>query len=55
MFQESPSSAQESAGDPVGKAIVEQSLLLLLSITQKPFGQYLAMLMGTVWQDDEVE
>ena len=42
-------------GDPVGKAIVEQSLLLLLSITQKPFGQYLTMLMGTVWQDNEVE
>lgn len=42
-------------GDPVGKAIVEQSLLLLLSITQKPFGQYLTMLMGTVWQDDELE
>ena len=42
-------------GDPVGKAIVEQSLLLLLSITQKPFGQYLTMLMGTVWQDNELE
>ena len=42
-------------GDPVGKAIVDQSMLLLLSITQKPFGQYLTMLMGTVWQDDDLE
>ena len=42
-------------GDPVGKAIVEQSLLLLLSITRKPFGQYLTMLIGTVWQDGELE
>ena len=42
-------------GDPVGMAIVEQSLLLLLAITQKPFGQYLTMLMGTVCQDAELE
>lgn len=42
-------------GKPVGTAIVEQSLLLLLSISQKPFGNYLMMLMGTVWQDDELE
>ena len=27
----------------------------MLTITQKPFGQYLTMLMGTVWQDAELE
>ena len=44
----------KSKGERVGTAIVEQSLLLLLSVTQRPFGQYLTMLMGTVWQDDEM-
>ena len=44
----------KARGERVGKAIVDRSLLLLLSVTQKPFGQYLAMLMGTVWQDDEI-
>ena len=44
----------KTKGERVGKAIVDQSLLPLLSVTQKPFGQYLVMLMGTVWQDDEL-
>lgn len=43
----------KSRGDPVGTTIVEQTLMLLLSITQKPFGQYLTALMGTMWQEDE--
>ena len=42
-------------GQRVGKSIVDQSLLPLLSVTQKPFGQHLAMLIGTMWQDDELE
>lgn len=41
-------------GDPVGRAILEQSLPVLLSITHKPFGRYLAVLMRTAWQDDEL-
>lgn len=44
----------KSRGERVGSAIVDRSLLLLLSVTQKPFGKYLAILMGTVWQEDEI-
>ena len=44
----------KSRGERVGTGIVDQSLLLLLSVTQKPFGQYLTMLMGTIWQEDEL-
>ncbi len=40
-------------GEPVGRAILEQSLPILLSVTHRPFGDYLVVLMGTVWQDDE--
>lgn len=43
----------KSRGERVGSAIVDRSLLLLLSVTQKPFGNYLTMLMGTVWQEHE--
>jgi hypothetical protein len=42
-------------GEPVGRAIFEQSFPLLLSVTHKPFGQYLTILMGTAWQDDELQ
>ena len=42
-------------GDRVGTPIVEQSLPLLVTITQKPFGDHLAMLMATIWLDDEIE
>ncbi len=41
-------------GDPVGIAILEQSLPLLLSVTHKQFGNFLMLLMGTIWQDDEL-
>lgn len=41
-------------GEPVGRAILEQSLPILLSVSHRTFGQYLAVLMGTIWQDDEV-
>lgn len=44
----------KATGERVGTAIVDRSLLLLLSVTQKPFRRYMTMLMGTLWQDDEV-
>jgi hypothetical protein len=42
-------------GDTVGQHIFEQSFPILVSATQKPFGQYLAALMGTCWQENEIE
>ena len=39
-------------GTSIGRAIMEQSLPALVSATQKPFGNYLAMLIGTIWADD---
>ena len=44
----------KAKGKRVGTDIVDRSLLLLLSVTQRPFGEYIAMLMATVWQDDEL-
>lgn len=41
-------------GDPVGRTILEQSLPILLSLTLQPFGEYLTVLMRTIWQDDEL-
>lgn len=41
-------------GELVGKSIFEQSFPILLSVTHKPFGDFLLLLMGTIWQDDEV-
>lgn len=41
-------------GEPVGRSIFEQSFPLLVSLTHKPFGKYLTVLMGTIWQDDEL-
>jgi len=38
----------------VGKSIFEQSFPILLSITHKPFGDFLLHLMGTIWQEDEL-
>jgi hypothetical protein len=43
-----------SKGKSVGADIFEQSFPILVSVTHKPFGQHLAMLMGTIWQDDEL-
>ena len=42
-------------GDRVALPIFEQSFPLLLSSTHKPFGDFLVMLMATVWQDDELK
>jgi len=41
-------------GEPVGRQIFEQSLPILLSTSHGPFGSLLTMLMGTMWQDDEL-
>lgn len=43
-----------SKGKCVGADIFEQSFPILISVTHKPFGQFLAFLMGTIWQDDEL-
>ncbi len=43
----------KAKGERVGTTIVDRSLLLLLSVTQKPFREYLMMLTATVWHDDE--
>lgn len=43
-----------SKGKCVGVDIFEQSFPILISITQKPFGEHLEMLMATIWQDDEL-
>lgn len=41
-------------GESVGAAIFEQTFPLLVSVTQKPFGEHLLMLMGTIWQEEEL-
>jgi len=38
----------------VGADIFEQSFPILVSVTLKPFGENLSLLMGTIWQDDEL-
>ncbi len=40
-------------GEPVGRAILEQSFPALMSMVNRPFGQLIEMLMGTIWQEDE--
>jgi len=42
-------------GNPVGEQIVEQSFPMLLSVTQRPFGEYLGLLMQTGWPDDSLQ
>ena len=43
-----------SKGRSVGSDIFEQSFPILVSVTQKPFGKYLSMLMKTIWPDNEL-
>ena len=43
-----------SKGKSVGADILEQSFPTLVSVTQKPFGEHLVMLMRTIWQEDEL-
>jgi len=42
-------------GEPVGRSIFDQSFPVLVSVTNKPFGEQLMMLIGTIWQDDELK
>jgi hypothetical protein len=41
-------------GTSIGRRIFEQSFPLLVSGTQKPFGEYLSILLRTIWDEDEV-
>lgn len=41
-------------GKSIGRQVFEQSFPFLLSATQKPFGDFLVVLMGTIWQEDEL-
>jgi hypothetical protein len=41
-------------GHCIGEDIFTQSFPILLSVTQKPFGEYLMMLLATIWQDVEM-
>ena len=43
-----------SKGRSVGADIFEQSFPSLVSVTQKPCGDHLLMLMGTIWQGNEL-
>ena len=44
----------KNKGESVGRQIFEHSFPMLLSATQKPFGEFLAMLMGTIWDEGEI-
>ena len=44
----------KSKGEMVGHQIFEQSFPILVSSTQKPFGEFLSLLMATCWQDAEL-
>jgi hypothetical protein len=44
----------KTKGEPVGLNIFKQSFPILLSVTHKPFGEYLLYIMGTIWQEDEI-
>jgi len=41
-------------GESVGKRIFERSFPMLVSATQKQIGESLAVLMATIWADDEL-
>lgn len=41
-------------GTLVGKSIFEQSFPILVSTTGKPFNDFLLLLMGSIWQEDEL-
>jgi len=52
--EETPEVLIAFRGEPVGRQIFAQSFPILLSVTHKPFGEYLLILMGTLWQEDEL-
>ncbi len=41
-------------GEPLGRDIFEQSFLILMSLTHKPFGDHLLRLMSTITPEDEL-
>ena len=41
-------------GSGIGAHIFEQSFPILVSVTHKPFGELPQMLMGTIWQEDQL-
>jgi hypothetical protein len=41
-------------GKPVGESIFEQSFPILVSVTHKPFGEQLTLLIATIWPDNEL-
>jgi hypothetical protein len=43
-----------SKGTPVGLDIFQQSFPILVSVTHKPFSEYLLKLMATIFQEDEL-
>jgi len=45
---------KKRTGVLVGQQIFEQSLPLLMSVTHKPFGDYLIRLMASIWSEDEL-
>ena len=41
-------------GDPVGRQIFAQSFPILVSVL-KPFGEWLTLMLATIWHDDELQ
>jgi hypothetical protein len=44
----------KNRGKSLGRRVFERSFPMLLSATQKPFGEFLAVLMSTIWDEDEL-
>ena len=42
-------------GEAMGRCIFEQTFPILLSVTQKPFSEFLPLLLATCWQEDELK
>jgi hypothetical protein len=41
-------------GESVGRRIFEKSFPMLVSVTHEPFGEFLEVLMCTIWDEDEI-
>ena len=44
----------KNRGTSVGREIFEQSFPLLVSATQKPFGEFIVLMMGSIWADEDL-
>jgi hypothetical protein len=44
----------KNRGESVVGQIFERSFPMLVSATQKPFGEFLGVLMGTIWDGDQL-